>query len=228
MELRFLPRSNLKRGLCCITINPQVALNTAVKVENELKDKKLFDELKEVVKTVKIGFTDATGGALHRLKDTKPSINTVKESVQRVPDAMPVKNDDDCLPIQSTMRKRGAGVKYSISILAKEGIKLMQVKINNDDWNLLEILANMSGDEKNPITFDTACSMDAMKELRKTEKQKNRSLLKEDLKEYHLFYYSCHPRSKMRFEYLDQWDPDPLPTDDANDKKFHSAMNHHR
>ena len=32
----------------------------------------------------------------------------------------------------------------------------------------------------------------------------------------------------MRFEYLDQWDPDPLPTDDANDKKFDSAMNHHR
>jgi hypothetical protein len=191
-----------------------------------LKDKKLFDALKKVVKTAKKGFTDATGGALHRLNDTKPSIDTVKELVQGIPEAMSVMNDEDRLAIQS-MLEQGAGIKY-IPILAKEGNKhnvggtgmrggLLVSDPVNDDGNLLECLASMHDDEDS-ITIDTDC-IDAMKKLKKAD-----LFLKEDIEEYGLLYDSCNPRSKMRFEYLAQWDPDSLIIDDYGHFPFSHFM----
>ena len=203
-------------SLSALVRDLQGALDMAVKLEHKLKDKKLFDALQAVVKTAKEGLTDATGGALHRLNDTKPSIDTVKELVQGIPDAMSVMNDEDRLPIQS-MWERGAGIKY-IPILAKEGIKnnvggrgmrggLLLDDPGNDGRNLLECLASMHDDEDS-ITIDTDC-IDAIKELRKDD-----LFLKEDIEDYDLLYSSCHPMSKMRFEYLAQWDPDSLLTHD--------------
>ena len=65
------------------------ALNTAIDLEKEFKaDEKLINDLKTVLKIAKIGFTDATGGALHRLADTKPSIDAVNKLVQGIPDAL--------------------------------------------------------------------------------------------------------------------------------------------
>ena len=92
-----MPLSGLVRDL-------QVALNTIVNFEKEFKeDDKFIDDLKTVLKIAKIGFTDATGGALHRLKKTKLSINTVKKLIQGIPDALSVKNEVNQLPIQSAV-----------------------------------------------------------------------------------------------------------------------------
>ena len=66
----------------------QVALNTIVNLKTELNDKKLIDDVKEAVKTAKKVISNATGGARHRLHKTKPSIATVKELVESIPDAM--------------------------------------------------------------------------------------------------------------------------------------------
>jgi len=49
----------LSAGLVC---DLQVALNTAVKLENELKKHEKLHELKQVVKTAEKGITDAAGG----------------------------------------------------------------------------------------------------------------------------------------------------------------------
>ena len=52
----------------------QVAVQTAINVEGQLKDKKFFDDLEIVVKIAKQGFTDATGSALHGLEERQPSM----------------------------------------------------------------------------------------------------------------------------------------------------------
>lgn len=81
----------------------QVAVQTAINVEGQLIDKKFFNDLKQVLKTANKGFTDATGGALHRLYVTKPSIDAVKELIQGIPDALSFKNGQYLLPIKSAV-----------------------------------------------------------------------------------------------------------------------------
>ena len=155
----------------------QLDLSTITNLtEKNLKDDKFLDDLKTVLKIAKIGFSDATGGALHRLHISKPSIETVKELVQGNPDALSFKNEEDQLPIQSAVWNQHA-VKY-IPILAKEGIKhevggrgmrgglLLVDPVDEDDLNTLQSLA------------DTA-SLEVMKELRK-----EKLLLKKDIKDH--------------------------------------------
>ena len=154
----------------------QADINAAIKLEKKLKDEKFIDEIKTVAKIAKIGFIDATGGALHRLDETKPSINAVKDLIQGNPDALSFKNKDGQLPIQSAVWGTNA-VKY-IPILAKEGIKhevggrgmrgglLLVDPVDEDDLNTLQSLA------------DTA-SLEVMKELRK-----EKLLLKKDIKDH--------------------------------------------
>ena len=191
----------------------QVAIQTAINVEGRLKDEIFVHELTQVLKIAKKGFTAATGGALHRLRETKPSIDTVKELIQGIPDALSFKNGEDLLPIQSAVRHPNA-CKY-LPILAKEGIKheiggsgmrggllVVDPKATNN-MTTLQSIVNL-GNLFDPIPSDTA-HLDAMKELRK-----DNLLLKKDIKDHCLLYWACGPATKMRFEYLAEWDPDCL------------------
>jgi len=199
----------------------QADINAAIKLEKKLKDEKFIDEIKTVLKNTKIGFIDAAGNALHReLKETKPNIDTVKEFIQVFPDALSFKNEKNQLPIQVAIWSNAA-VKY-VPILAKEGIKhevggrgmrgglLVVDPTDKDDWNTLQLLVTM-GNPSDPIPHDTA-SLDVLKELRK-----DNILLKKDIKEHELLFWSCDPQSKMRFEYLAEWDPDCLMTGTCED-----------
>jgi hypothetical protein len=194
----------------------RVTLNTAIDLEKEFKeDDKFIDDLETVVKIAKIGFTAATGGALHRLHISKPSIDAVTNLVQRIPDALSWKNDKGQLPIQSAVWKIES-VKY-VPILAQFGIKhdiggrgmrgglLVVDPSDEDNWNTLQLHTRL-GNSSDPIPYDTA-SLDAMKELRKDD-----LLLKKDIKDHNLLFWSCGPDAKMRFEYLAEWDPDCLMT----------------
>ena len=67
--------------------------------------------------------------------------------------------------------------------------------------NILEILMNDTHGDECLIRVDTAC-LEVMKE----ELRKDDLLLKEDIVNYNLLYHSCHPMSKMRFEYNKQLD----------------------
>jgi len=69
----------------------------------------------------------------------------------------------------------------------------------------LQLLVNLVI-PSDPIPSDTA-SLDVMTELRK-----DNLLLKQDIREHDLLYWSCRPTSKMRFEYLTEWDLDCLMT----------------
>ena len=203
----------------------QVAVQAAINVEGQLKDKEFFNDLEQVLKTANKGFTNATGNALHRLNETKPSIDTVKELIQGIPDALSFLDEEDQLPIQSAVWDMNT-VKY-IPILAKEGIKhevggrgmrggLLVRDPDEEETNTLELLVTLGvsdcqvlinlGDDDDPIRCDPAF-LGALKELRK-----DNLFLKKDIKDHHLLFWSCNPDSKMRFAYLADWDPDCLIT----------------
>jgi len=99
----------------------QADINAAIKLEKKLKDEKFINEIKTVLKSAKIGFIDAAGGALHRLHETQPTIETVKELIQGFPDALSFKDEHNRVPVQSAIWSNTA-TKY-LPILAKEGIK---------------------------------------------------------------------------------------------------------
>ena len=76
----------------------QVAVQVAINIEGQLRqDKQFLLDLNVIVKSAKKGFTNATGGALHRLHETKPSIETVKKLIQGTPDALSFKIEEDQL-----------------------------------------------------------------------------------------------------------------------------------
>jgi hypothetical protein len=74
------------------------------------------------------------------------------------------------------------------------------------------------GDASDPIPC-----LDALKELRK-----DNTFLKEDINDNHLSSLSCHPQSKMRFNYLAEWDPDRLITTTYRYLPESHAMIEHR
>lgn len=67
-----------------------------------------------------------------------------------------------------------------------------------NDINTLQLIVNT-------VISSDPVNLDVLKELRK-----DYFLLKEDIKDHHRLYWSCHPQAKMRFEYLAEWDPDNL------------------
>ena len=114
----------------------------------------------------RVRYTDATGSALHRLHKSKPSINTVNELIQGIPDALSIKNEKDQLPIQSVVWNRNS-VRY-VPILAKVGtihevggrgmrggLLVVDPTVDDDDWNPLQVCACV-GCAPDPIPCDTA------------------------------------------------------------------------
>eukprot|EP00979_Chaetoceros_neogracilis_P006459 scaffold1312_cov181-Chaetoceros_neogracile.AAC.1 len=164
------------------------------------------------------GCTQATGKALHRLKTSKPSEDTVKQMVEGIPSSLSYKCAvNQRFPVQSTMWNSNS-IKY-LPILAKEGIKhnvggidkrggllVTDPSVSHEDnWNTLQLLVSI-GDVSDVIPFDTIY-LNAMKVLRKAS-----LLVKTDIKEQDLLYPACHTAVKMRFEYLAEWESDSLMT----------------
>jgi len=208
----------------------QADINAAIKLENKLKDEKFIDEIKTVLKIAKIGFIDAAGNALHRLHETKPTIDAVKELIQGFPDALSLKNKRNRLPIQSAVWSSDATTLKYVPILAKEGIKhevggrgmrgglLVEDPTAKQNSITLQLIVNMSN-PSDPISYDTAF-LGALKELRK-----DNLFLKKDIKDHELLFWSCTSQlAKMRFAYLADWDPDCLITRTYSDLQLSHAI----
>ena len=190
------------------------AMDIVIKLEGNLNDQAFFNDINKFATTMMNGFTHSTCKALHRLKTSKPSCDTVKQMVEGNPSSLSYKDDaSQMLPVQSAMWNTHS-IKY-LPILAKEGIKHnvggidkrggLLVADPRDDHkrNTLQLLVHVA-DASNVIPCDTAY-LNVMKELRNAG-----LLVKTDVKE--LLYRACHPSAKMRFEYLAEWDPDSLIT----------------
>jgi hypothetical protein len=191
------------------------AMDTVINLEGKLNDQAFFDDINKFARTMMNGFTQATGKALHRLKKSKPSEDTVKQMVEGIPYSLTYKRAaNQRFPIQSAVWDTDS-IKY-VPILAKEGIKhnvggrdkrggLLAALYWADrtNWNTLQLLVS-APDPSNVISFDRAC-LNAMKELRKAG-----LLVKTDIKEQELLRLACHPAARMRFEYLAEWKSDSL------------------
>jgi len=184
----------------------QVALNTTVNLEKELNDKKFIDDIEKAVKIAKKLVSDAAGVALHRLTGSKPSIDAVKELVDRFPDALSCKNEEDQLLVQSAVSNTDtvkyvpifatAGIKFNVGGRGLRGGLLVEDPKYEDNWtNTLQSITGIR-DDGDPIPHDAAC-LDVFKELRK-----DNLLLRKDIREHDLLYKSCRPVTNMRFEYL--------------------------
>jgi hypothetical protein len=194
------------------------AMKTVIKLEGNLNDQAFFDDINKFATTMMFGCTQATGKALHRLKTSKPSEDTVKQMVEGIPSSLSYKcAANQRFPVQSTMWNSNS-IKY-LPILAKEGIKhnvggidkrggllVTDPSVSHEDnWNTLQLLVSI-GDVSDVIPFDTIY-LNAMKVLRKAS-----LLVKTDIKEQDLLYPACHTAVKMRFEYLAEWESDSLMT----------------
>ena len=117
------------------------------------------------------------------------------------------------LPIHSAVwNSRSIGY---IPLLAKEGIThqvgghdnrgglLVDDPRDNGRWNVLQLVVQLKR-KTNPVPTDTACR-NTMMELRESN-----LLLKEDIQEYDLLYYACHPGAQLRFDYFVDWDAQGL------------------
>ena len=177
-----------------------------------MKDEKFIDDLKAVLKSAKKGFTNAAGHALHKLKDTKPNIDAVKEFVKGFPDALSVKIRMLSYRFNQRFETMILSNMFLFSQMKESNMKSVAEECVVDYWlnrqqtnarNTLQLLT-LSGSSTNSIPCDTL-HLDVMKELRKYN-----LLLKKDIKRHDLIYGSCHPGAKMRFEYLAEWDPNCL------------------
>jgi hypothetical protein len=210
------------------------AMDTVIKLEGKLNDQVFFNDIndiKDLARTMMNGLTQATGKALHRLKTSKPSEDTVKQMVVGIPSSLSYKHDtSQMLPVQLAVWNIHS-IKY-LPILAKEGIKHNvggRVKRGGllvaDPWfdhnqNTLQLLVNI-GSTSNAIPFDTAC-LNAMKELRKAG-----LLVKTDVKE--ILHLACRPKARMRFEYLAEWESDSLLTGTRSGLPYaHHIIHKHR
>jgi hypothetical protein len=180
-----------------VFIDLKDAMKTVIKLEGKLNDQVFFNEIKEFATTMMNELTQATGKALHRLKTSKPSEDTVKQMVEGIPSSLSYKcAASQRFPVQSAVWYTNS-IKY-LPILAKEGIKHNVGGIdkrggllvtdpsdpNDHNPNTLHVLVNI-GDDSDVIPLN------AMKVLRKA-----RLLVKTDIKEQDLLQWStanCPP-----------------------------------
>jgi hypothetical protein len=154
-----------------------------------------------------------TGIYLHDLDNTKPDQETLQKMIAAVSLSLSHPNDKGQLPIQSAVWGEHS-VGY-IPLLAKEGMTHQVGGHDNrggllvDDprdkgtrRNVLQLLANMTNGTNQ--TTDTAL-LKTMMELRESN-----LFLKEDIQEYDLLYYACHPGAQLRFDYIIDWDAQGL------------------
>ena len=75
-----------------------------------------------------------------------------------------------------------------------------------ENCNTLQLLACVVGDDDDPIPYETA-HYEVIKKLKE-----GNILLKQDIRDQKLLYWSCHPDTKIRFDFFAEWDPDCLMT----------------
>jgi hypothetical protein len=187
-------------------------VGTIQSIKNKLDDA-YYNGIKEILEDAKKKVSAHTGKYLHDLDNTNPDKDTLQKMIAAVPLSLSHPNGEGQLPIQSAVWGDHS-VGY-VHLLAKEEIThqvgghdnrgglLVGDPHDRDRDNVLQLLADLTIDT-NPVAFDTACR-NTMMELRQSN-----LLLKEDIQEYDLLYYACHPGAQLRFDYFIDWDAQGL------------------
>jgi len=180
--------------------------------KEDFHDEKFYTGIRHAVKEASQLITEATGMALNRLDETKPSIEAVQKLVRAVPDALSYEDSEFMIPIQWAVHDANS-IKY-IPVMAQEGVKNNVGGEDKRGGLLLEDLEGESVSETNVLQLlfvlkdesDASC-LKIIKELREMN-----LLLQSDIQEYNLLYCSCKPSASNIFQYMVQWDPDALRT----------------
>ncbi|GFH44107.1 hypothetical protein CTEN210_00581 [Chaetoceros tenuissimus] len=186
----------------------------------EWKDEKCKHDILKAIEKCNEKIEIAFGKSMHRLEKHKPSVEAVEKVVNKFPSTLLYENQDKDgrIPIHHAARRHGAaeymqilvmeGIKYELGGEDARGGLLTIDPSDDDDWNTLQILSNKGGDGD-----EDEKQLNILKELRKMG-----LLVKRDLKEQQLLDLSCWNRSKKRFEYFANWDPDALINTIVGDK----------
>ena len=204
----------------------QIDFIKSLYLNKEWKDENCRGDILKAIEECNTKIEKAFGESMHYLDKHKPSIEAVEKVMQKFPSTLSYV-DEGSIPIQ--FAAAGYGFEY-VPTLAKEGVKqkvggedarggLLKIDPGAEDgWNTLQYLINC-GDSSD--ANEDAARLNVMKELRRSG-----LLLKKDIQEYHLLGYSCFNKSKERFAYLVNWDPDALiETRVRNNPMIHAVKN---
>ena len=177
----------------------------ALRSEKKGLDPKYLNAVQDLSKQMMEGLSETTGLYLHNLDVKKPSKKTLKKMIDAVPLSISYKNRKGQLPIQNAVWLDGS-IPY-IPLLATEGVRhnvggagkrggLLVVDPFDMRNNVLQMLASYA--------CDTIC-LNVLKGLKESN-----LFLKQDIQDYHLWGWSCHTKSQLRFDYLAEMDPEGL------------------
>jgi hypothetical protein len=177
----------------------------ALRSEKKGLDPKYLNAVQDLSKQMMEGLSETTGLYLHNLDVKKPSKKTLKKMIDAVPLSISYKNRKGQLPIQNAVWLDGS-IPY-IPLLATEGVRhnvggagkrggLLVIDPFHMRNNVLQLLASYA--------CDTIC-LNVLKGLKESN-----LFLKQDIQDYHLWGWSCHTKSQLRFDYLAEMDPEGL------------------
>ena len=198
----------------------QAQLQCIQNLKEEWKDDKCIKQIAEAIKNTKRNLSKAFGESLYRLSIFQPKESVVENMLKGFPECMKVKNEANCLPIQSCVFQDNVKSLKYIPVLAKEGLNRelggndtrggLLTTLGDNDANTLQYLALLSGDGFDRLALNT------MKELKKLG-----LLKKDDIKEYKLPFFSAGAGkgALLRFRFLLEWDPS-YPMEPMGSKMF--------
>mmetsp|Transcript_30155 Transcript_30155/g.44569 ORF Transcript_30155/g.44569 Transcript_30155/m.44569 type:complete len:325 (-) Transcript_30155:508-1482(-) len=184
----------------------------AIDAMNDRLDKEYHNHITKILEDTLQEISDHTGKYLHNLgKKIKPKQETVRDMINAVPSSLSYEDHTGKLPIHSTIWSPDS-FEY-ISLLVKEGVKYnvggecgrggLLAEENNSTCstieNKLNVLQLLTTVHNGTADLDLAY-LETLKELRQIN-----LFFKEDICDYRLLCFTCHPGAQIRFNYLFDW-----------------------
>jgi hypothetical protein len=174
-------------------------------------DSRYINNVKKQCAEMIESLTELSGEYLHKIEENNPCEQKLENMIDIVPSSLTYKNELGQLPIQSAVWYTSSA-KY-IPFLAAQGVKhgvgqrgglLVSDPCSEEKDNVLQLLACLVNDDEDHETNDSAC-LNILQRL-----EQSNLFLKQDIQDYDLLYWSCHPTFKLRFEYFARMNPGRL------------------
>lgn len=175
------------------------------------KDKEWEQGMADLVKETKKKLVELFGQSLHRLEKIDPGERAVEKVAKKIPSSLSFVGHHVLLPIQRAVSYgKISSLKY-IPLMAKEGVK-HNVGGEGKRGGLLCVLRDLvcKRHPEHPEEMDRIC-VEVLKKLKKEG-----LLVKKDIIDHDLLYWSGGPATINRFKFFLEWDPDAAETVSRN------------
>ncbi|GFH46507.1 hypothetical protein CTEN210_02981 [Chaetoceros tenuissimus] len=185
-----------------------------------------------LVNDTKSRLVDLFGKSLHVLDTFNPDVSSLEKVLKKFPESLGVENEKRTLPIHSVASeyKLACSVLY-IPLLAREGSKhkiggdgsrggLLGRRREGNSLDTRNCLQNLSSirNDRYEMWRDPYC-VEVFEELKR-----DRLLVKEDIFDYDLIFWSAGEGTIDRFKFFLKWDPDAI---ENYSKKHGTHLMHH-